>query len=309
MFVTFDGRRLGTLTVGGCVDGRTAEQAASVIADGEPRRIEVVLGEDEPDFGMSCAGIVHVFVEKVDQPHLHAFEQIRSLIEAGRQAILVTPLSPGLEIAATTPDELARLIEDAPTEIGEDDCLLLPSADRRPELFLQSFSPPRLLVVIGTGPVAEPLVRMARQIGYRTCVVDGNEIDGFVDANVRRTGIPSEVCKELDLDARSAVVIASHDYKNEVPVLREVLSRNVGFVGFLASSRRGEAVLDFLETTGTPPDRLADVRVPVGLDIGAMTPSEIAVSILSEMLAVRSGRSGRPLKLDRDPDLTARYSI
>lgn len=291
MFVTSDGRRLGSLTSGGCVDSRIVEEAPDVFADGDSRIVSVILGEDEPDFGMSCAGTVHVFVERLRSSHFLAFDRLRALLEDNRQAVLATPTDgrPPFVVAG----------EDVSSEIGftvdtlrEDDCVLVSEAG----IFLHSFAPPRLLVVVGTGPVAEPLVTMAGHLGYRTCVVDGREIVGFETADDRRVGIPSEIMKDLPLDERTAVVITAHDYRHEVPVLREVLDRSVGFVGFLASARRGGAVLSFLETTGTTPERLATVRVPVGLDIGAVTPQEIALSILGEMLAVRNQRPGGSLR-------------
>lgn len=302
MFVTMDGRRLGSLTVGGCVDGRAAEEAVGILDDGRPRQIHVRLGEDEPTFGMSCAGVVHVYIERVDEQaaELRAFARVRSLIQGGARAAAVTPLDgradrfvvSGSESGVPWPD----VVETAQAALVSERAVLCPASGDRPEIFIQPFMPPPRLIVVGTGPVAGPLVRLADRSGYHTTLIDGNEIDGFEEAGERIVGIPSEICRELDLDERCAVVIAAHDYKYEVPVLREVLGREVGYVGFLASRRRGEAVLRFLETTGVDADLLQTVRVPVGLDVGAETPAEIAVSILAEMLAVRSGRPGTPLR-------------
>ncbi len=306
MFVTTDGARLGSLTVGGCVDGRAAEESGGVLNDGMPRDLHVRLGEDEPDFGMSCAGVVRVFITRmdVDGLQLRVFDEARTYTTAGRRAVVVTALD-----GRTDPFLLAVPGETSPwphvNEAGrraldDESSRLLSETDDHPELFLQPFVPPPLLVVVGTGPVAAPLVRLATQLGYRTCIVDGTDIEGFEAADDRMTGIPSEICRELPLNDRSAVVITAHDYKYEVPVLREVLNRDVGYVGFVASARRGGAVLKFLESTGTDPARLETVRVPVGLDVGAETPAEIAVSILSEMLAVRSGRSGGSLRVESE---------
>lgn len=305
MFVTRDGRRLGSLTVGGCVDGRASEEAADVLGDGRPRHIHVRLGEDEPTFGMSCAGMVHVYIERVDAEavQLRAFARVRALIREARHAAVVTPLDGSSDryVASRSESDVPwpEVAETAQRSIVTEQAVCCPATDDRPEVFIQPFSPPPRLIVVGTGPVADPLVRLAGRAGYHTTLIDGNDIDGFVEANERIVGIPSEICRELDLDERCAVVIAAHDYKYEVPVLREVLGRNVGYVGFLASRRRGEAVLRFLETTGVDGDILETVRVPVGLDVGAESPAEIAVSVLAEMLAIRSGRPGTPLRTAR----------
>jgi xanthine dehydrogenase accessory factor len=98
----------------------------------------------------------------------------------------------------------------------------------------------------------------------------------------------------------SMVVLLSHDYKYDLPVLRAVLESEAAYVGVLGSRRRGRALLDFLAGEGVPDEQLARVRIPVGLDIGGTTPEEIALSVLAEAVAVHHGRSGGPMR-DRVP--------
>jgi xanthine dehydrogenase accessory factor len=110
-----------------------------------------------------------------------------------------------------------------------------------------------------------------------------------------RVGIPSEIVEQLPLFASTAVVLTIHDYKIEVPVLRAVLSSEAGYVGMLGSRRRGKGVLDILREQSVPEQQLERVRVPVGLDIGAQTAAEIALSAIAQVVASRAGRSARGL--------------
>jgi xanthine/CO dehydrogenase XdhC/CoxF family maturation factor len=97
------------------------------------------------------------------------------------------------------------------------------------------------------------------------------------------------------------VILVAHDYKFEVPVLRVVLEREPAYIGLLGNRARGSAVLDFLAQEGIGAEALARVHVPVGLDIGARTPSEIALSVLAEALAIRNGRPGTPMSERKVP--------
>jgi xanthine dehydrogenase accessory factor len=102
--------------------------------------------------------------------------------------------------------------------------------------------------------------------------------------------MPSELIAQAPLTASSALVLLSHDFKYDLPVLEVALRSQVGYIGVLGSRRRAAAVREFLVGLGTSPEEMARVRIPVGLDIGARTPAEIALAVLAELIAVRSGR-------------------
>jgi xanthine dehydrogenase accessory factor len=108
--------------------------------------------------------------------------------------------------------------------------------------------------------------------------------------------MPSEIAERKPLGPQSVVVLLSHDYKYDLPVLRAVLASDAAYVGCLGSARRGKAMLEFLSDEGVAPEQLARVRIPVGLDIGAKSASEIALSVLAEALAVQRGRSGGAMR-------------
>jgi xanthine dehydrogenase accessory factor len=122
----------------------------------------------------------------------------------------------------------------------------------------------------------------------------------FPGADEILVGMPSELAERMPLGRTSLVVLLSHDYKYDLPVLRAVLESDAAYVGVLGSRRRGRALLDFLAGEGVSPEQLSRVRIPVGLDIGGTTPEEIALSVLAEAVAVCHGRHGGPMR-ERQP--------
>jgi xanthine dehydrogenase accessory factor len=171
-------------------------------------------------------------------------------------------------------------------------------------LYFELHAPPVTVIVFGATHVAIPLVTIAQTLGMRVVVVDARERfatrDRFPTADELIVGMPSEVAERMPLGPTSLVVLLSHDYKFDLPVLRAVLASDAAYVGLLGSARRGRAILEFLRDDGVPPAQLARVRVPVGLDIGARTPEEIALSVLAEAMAVHRGRTGGAMR-DRPP--------
>jgi len=167
-------------------------------------------------------------------------------------------------------------------------------------LYFERHAPPLTLVVFGATHVAMPLVSLGGVMGLRTVVVDGRDLfatrDRFPDADELIVGMPSELAERMPLGRQSLVVLLSHDYKYDLPVLRAVLASDAAYVGVLGSRRRGKALLEFLSEEGVPADQLARVRIPVGLDLGGSSPEEIALSVLAEAIAVHHGRSGGPMR-------------
>jgi xanthine dehydrogenase accessory factor len=175
---------------------------------------------------------------------------------------------------------------------------------RSVRLYFERQAPPLRRVVFGATQVAMPQVEHAAVLGLRTGVVFGRERFAtrarFPRADEVLVGMPSELAGAMALGRQSLVVLLAHDYKYDLPVLQAVLESEAGYVGVLGSRRRGRALLDFLAESGVPAEQLARVRVPVGLDIGARSAEEIALSVLAEALAVARGRDGGSLR-DRPP--------
>jgi xanthine dehydrogenase accessory factor len=173
-------------------------------------------------------------------------------------------------------------------------------APRSPEIFFEVHAPAQTLIVFGAVHVAMHLVNLARELGFRTIVVDGRPRfatrERFPHADELLIGIPSEIASRLTYNSSTLVVLVAHDYKYDIPVLKAVLGSDAAYIGLLGSRKRGRAILDFLRDAGIEERQLARVRVPTGLDLGAETAAEIALSILSEAVAVKAGRAGSSLR-------------
>lgn len=297
-----DGRMVGSLTSGGCVDAEASRTAKRVVESGYPEVVRIDMGEEGFDFGMSCAGSVAVFVEPIEpirENILAVFEGVRNENAAGRIASVALQLDERMDrYTLLMPNTAAKKsLPEGVFNCDLGDARLVHSDES--DIFIESFLRPPRLVVVGASPIADPLVRLGKMTGFEVIVVSSQAVDGgrFADADDVRCGMPSEICSALALDSNSFVVITAHDYKYEVPVLKDLSTAKLAYVGFVASRRRGKAVLDFLSTTGSDPEDIAEIRVPVGLDIGAVTPEEIAVSISAELIAVRNGRGGGPMHI------------
>jgi xanthine dehydrogenase accessory factor len=302
------------VTIGGCVDVRVIEESEEVLASAQPKLLSIKLGDEEAwELGLTCGGEVDVLVERVDldradEPVLQVYDTVRAEVEEhGRQAVIVRPLDGGVErlvvlsdgatrgtLGADALDREARTQALALMQRGRSRTLTLTDGEVSRDMFFEVHGPPATLVVFGAGNVAVPLVRLAKELGLRTVVIDGRprfaSRERFPGADEIVVGIPSEVAASLRCTPSTFVVLVAHDYKYDVPVLRAVLRSDAGYIGMLGSKRRGRAILDLLAEQGERPEMLERVHVPIGLDIGAQTAAEIALSILAEAVAVASGR-------------------
>ena len=319
MWVDDEGRLVGSVTIGGCVDARVIEESTRVIASRAASLVAMSLGdEDAWALGMTCGGTVEVLIEPVDardpnDPVAAGLRAVQAEVHAGNRAVVVAPLDGSLSRLVVrehggTLGTLGTAALDTAAETAARDVLVngasgtrtISAAGSEWRLYFERHAPPLTLIVFGATHVAMPLVTLAGVLGLRTVVVDGRERfatpERFPTADELLVGMPSEIAGRLPLGATSLVVLLSHDYKYDLPVLQRVLASDAAYVGLLGSARRGKALLDFLADAGVEPERLARVRVPVGLDIGARTAEEIALSVLAEALAVERGRAGGPMR-------------
>ena len=311
MWVGEEGRILGSVTIGGCVDARVIAESEQALSSFKSRLVEMKLGnEDAWEIGFSCAGDLDVFIEPVDLTRsdnvFEHYRAVRNAIDQGKRAVLATSLressqkllivedgqvsgslaTPELDREAqTVAVELMRKGVSATVSLGPDS---LP-------VFFEVHGPPPTLIVFGASHVAMPLVSLAHDLGLKTVVVDGRPRfatrERFPDVDQLLIGIPSEIAETLAYTSSTFVVLTAHDYKYDLPVLKIVLPARPAYVGLLGSKRRGAAIKEFLSDGGMDQALLAQLHVPTGLDIGAETAAEIALSILAEAVALRSGRS------------------
>lgn len=162
-----------------------------------------------------------------------------------------------------------------------------PGSEAAREMFEQLEST-RTLVIVGAGEIGAALSRIAKLLDLRTVVVDGRDHlateQRFPDADELKLGIPSEIVDGIMLSASTALVLVSHEYKYDLPILKAALLSEAGYVGMLGGRKRRDAMKDLLRDDGVPETALARLRTPIGLSIEAETPAEIAVSIAAELV-------------------------
>ena len=308
MLVGASGKLLGGVTIGGCVDAQVIEAGDALIAEGGRRLLDISLDDDEAwEIGLTCGGNVEVLMERVaptdaQDPAIVARAAVRAALAADHAAVVATSLN-GPRHALVIDENGARTgtlgdaaTDDAAASVVSD---VLKSGSRAESIgekrvFFEKYAPPTTVVIIGAGQIAMSLTRFARELDMRTIVVDGRERYAtrarFPDADEIRIGMPSEIVASINPGKRVAVVLVAHDYKYELPVLRSMLRAPIGYLGMLGSKKRGVAVRDLLRDEGFSDDELARIRTPIGLDLGGKSSPEVALAILAELVAVRSGK-------------------
>jgi xanthine dehydrogenase accessory factor len=313
MWVDDHGMIVGSVTIGGCVDGRAVELAEDVLRSGESQRTSLALGdEDAWAFGMTCAGNVDLLVEPVDvasadDPVSLAADAVHAALRDGQTALEAVSLESTprrlvvvedgrcvgslgrASLDAAVADQAARLIDARAVGV-----IAVTDGGVSTELFVHTHAPPPAVIVMGATDVAVALVRLAAPLGFHTTVVDGRarfaNRERFPTADVLHVGMPSEIVAGLGLTPATALVLVAHDFKYDIPVLEVALRSRVGYIGVLGSRRRAGIIRETLASMGLNDDDIARVHIPVGLDIGARTSGEIALSVLAELVAVRSGK-------------------
>ena len=317
MWVGERGRILGAVTIGGCVDARVVEESERVLTDGRSSLLRLELSDaDAWEIGLTCGGTVEVLLEPVAfhnaaDPVLRSYDAARAERDAGRRAVIVSPLGARTSRLVVREDGSGSgSLGDAPidaaaAEIARDvmrqgASRTLPVPGAEGSFFFELHAPATTLVVFGAGHVAIPIIEIAHTLGWHTIIVDARERyatrERFPLAGEIRIGVLGDIADGMSYDRSTIVVLTAHDYKFEVPVLRTVLRRAPAYIGLLGSRKRGRAVLDFLAAEGFSEAELARVHVPVGLDLGAETAAEIALAAIAEALAVRNGRSAQSLR-------------
>nr|WP_301289113.1 XdhC/CoxI family protein [Natronocella acetinitrilica] len=279
---------LGSVS-GGCVEGVTAAAAVEIIRTGGSRVLTFDVSREQGlDVGLSCAGRIEVCIERFDELDdplsCDVVDSVLGHHDADRGAVLA-----------------CRLADRKRTTVTEDDCSALGDAARvamtadRSETvavegepwLLQVFMPPRRLVVIGASDIAQALSVMASSIGYAVIVLDPRS--AFASEK-RFPGMeilpvwPDKGLDALGLGSRTAVITLSHDPKLDDPALARALASEVFYVGALGSRRTHANRMERLRQSGLAQEALSRIRAPIGLNIGAREPAEIALAILAEIV-------------------------
>jgi xanthine dehydrogenase accessory factor len=279
--VSGDGEIAGSVS-GGCVEGAVVLEAAEALADGTPRLLSFGVSDDEAfAVGLACGGTIRVLVEPVATGQGLPEALLAELVaaRAARRAVALVTDTEGWTralVAAPGPQDLAARFR----------------ADRSGldgARFTAIHNPPLRLVVVGAVHIAQPLLGMARLAGYDPVLVDPRDAFGSAARFPGETILadwPDAALRAHGLDARTAVVTLTHDPKLDDPAIRVALDAQVFYLGCLGSPRTHARRVERLAAAGVGADQIARIHAPVGLDIGAKSPAEIALSILAEMTRV-----------------------
>ena len=314
-----DGTVAGSVS-GGCVEGAVYELAQEVLRTGEPV-LETYGVSDDDAFavGLTCGGVLDVFVEPVDRtthPHLG---QVVAAVRAHEPVAVATVVAgPGrhgthlvVRPEAATGSLGSERLDDAVAadslgmlDHGTTGLLRLGSdGERRLDdltVFVQSFAPPPRMLVFGAIDFAAAVVRMGRFLGYTVTVCDARPVFAtqrrFPDADEVVVDWPHRYLARTVVDERTVICVLTHDPKFDVPLLTAALRTPAAYIGAMGSRRTHDQRLAALRHDGVSEDELARLSSPIGLDIGGRTPEETAVSIAAEITAVRWGGTGRRLR-------------
>jgi xanthine dehydrogenase accessory factor len=329
MAVGPDGTAAGSVS-GGCVEGAVYELAQEVVESGVPVLQRYGVSDDEAfAVGLTCGGILDVYVERVDRTTFPELGSIADDIEAGRPVAVATvvehpdPSRLGRRLVVRPGDtEVARaggLGSDRADDAVADDVLGLlasghnatltygPDGERRGEgmrVFVWAFAPPPRMLVFGAIDFAAAVARIGSFLGYRVTVCDARP----VFATTSRFPSADEVVVDWPhrylqaeaaagrVDQRTVLCVLTHDPKFDVPLLKVALRLpEVAYVGAMGSRRTHDDRLARLKEAGLTDDEIAGLSSPIGLDLGARTPEETAVSIAAEIIALKWGGRGRRL--------------
>lgn len=295
--VTASGRFIGSVSAG-CVEGAVIAACAEVLKEGRPRLLRFgVTDETAWDVGLSCGGTIRIWVAPLDGAAAVADalrpRVVATVLDATARVTLVVAKA---GVAGSLPlDDAAvqTITAAAQARLYDDVGQLLTLADGT-EVFLDVYPVAPKLVVVGAVHMAEPLVRMAAELGFATVVVDPRTAfanrERFPTVGTLLTEWPEEAFAQIGLDPACYVVTLSHDPKFDDPALIAALASPAAYVGALGSKRTHAQRLDRLRAVGVSEAALARLHAPVGLPLGGVTPAEIALSILAEITQVRRKR-------------------
>jgi xanthine dehydrogenase accessory factor len=290
LIVSETGELAGSVS-GGCVESEVVEAARGVLAGGEPQLLTFGISDDLAlSVGLPCGGEIDVWV---DEPDPQLLGELADVARNERRAVFFVDVEDGSQ----------RLVLDGDNDVADE---LIRSGHSKVvelhgrRLFADVFGPPPRLFVYGAVDTADALCVAAKAIGWRTIVADARgrfaTRERLPHADEILVAWPEEALAQVGPDHTTAIVVLTHDDKFDLPLLVGALATNAYYIGGLGSRRNQERRRERLLEAGVDEAELERISGPAGLDIGAHTPAETAVSMLAEIMAVRAGRDGGRLK-------------
>ena len=318
MAVGPDGEALGSVS-GGCVEGAVYTAGELVLAGEGPVLETYGISDDEAySVGLTCGGVLDVLVHQVGAPEALVLTALLDRLVIDEPAALATVVSGPAAVGSlllVTPEQVTGSLgtEGLDVAVVDDARGMLaagqtgtrhygPRGQRRIDevaVFVHSFTPPARMLVFGATDFAAAVARAGAFLGYRVTVCDARPVFAtarrFPEAHEVVCAWPHDYLASTTVDERTVICVLTHDPKFDVPLLELALRTPAGYIGAMGSRRTHEDRLGRLRELGMSEQELGRLRSPIGLDLGARTPEETAVSIAAEIVRERWGGSGRPL--------------
>jgi xanthine dehydrogenase accessory factor len=321
--VSGDGEVTGSVS-GGCVEGAVYELAREVIETGVPILQTYGVSDDDAfAVGLTCGGILDVFIERIGQEEFAELGEVAAAVERGDPVAVATviagpgrigarrviwgsadagapggSLGAGDRLDAAVDDDARGMLAQGLTGVRRYGA----HGERRGDelsVFVNSFAPPPRMLVFGAIDFAAAVASVGKFLGYRVTVCDARGLFAtrarFPDADEVVVDWPHRYLKSVDTDTRSVICVLTHDPKFDVPLLEVALRKPAAYIGAMGSRRTHDDRIARLRQAGLTEAELARLRSPIGLDLGARTPEETAVSVAAELIQLRWGGSGHPL--------------
>ena len=294
---------------GGCVEGALYEASLEVLETGLPQVVTYGVSDDNAfEVGLTCGGTIELFIQRIDRQSFPEFLEIARHIQDAKPIAIATVISQGENIGnrmvITRETQYSSLgntgldqsiAEDARglLEQGKTRTLTIgPSGERRMEgvnVFIESYAPAPRMLVFGAIDFAAAVARIGKFLGYYVIVCDARPIFAtkrrFPDADEVIVSWPHKFLPTFEVDDRTAICVLTHDPKFDVPLLELALRTKAGYIGAMGSRRTHQDRMQKLKEAGLTEVELSRLRSPIGLDLGARTPEETAVSIAAELIA------------------------
>jgi xanthine dehydrogenase accessory factor len=315
MAVSADGEVLGSVS-GGCVEGAVVQAALDVLDSAERPVLSFGYSDDDAfAVGLTCGGTIHLFIEPLAE--LSVYEQLAAAVRAGTPVALATMIkgpaagstlligsgpNSGVDVGSLGDPELDRVVaRDAAGELAIGGTRVRrygPRGEARRDevsIFIESFVPPARMIIFGAVDFASALSQVAKVLGYRVTLCDARAMFAtptrFPFADEVLVDWPHRLLEKIgpELTGRDVICVLTHEAKFDVPAIVAALDTQVGYLGAMGSRRTHDDRVKRLRDAGVDEAGLARLRSPIGLDLGALTPEETAVSICAEVIAARTG--------------------
>jgi xanthine dehydrogenase accessory factor len=295
LIVDSDSRFLGSVS-GGCIEAEVVTEALDVIAGGTPRLLEFGIADETAwRAGLSCGGNIKVYIERVDLTRSELLAALNAERAARRAALLITDL-------ATSAQRLVRAADIACDPLGEtlEQQLQLGRSGvveaGGGTMFILVELPPVRLVIVGANHIAQALAPMAELAGFDVVVIDPRTAFATPEKFPHCQVIidwPEAILPQCALDHDTAMVVLAHEPRIDDPGIAFALAAQCFYVGALGSHKTHAKRLERLGAKGIADTTLAMIHAPIGLDIAAVSPAEIAIAILAEIVAARHQKPPR----------------